>query len=268
MASTTDWLRLGSSPRSRGTRGAWFAWCSSLRFIPALAGNTPPAACRCPSSPVHPRARGEHQAPNHLQRCPGGSSPRSRGTPSQGQAVQRLVRFIPALAGNTTTSCPVRAGMTVHPRARGEHIVSRDLLHDKYGSSPRSRGTLEAGHSAHAHLRFIPALAGNTYPPVEKAHSSSVHPRARGEHLRRHAGRHMRRRFIPALAGNTPRRCPRRRGAPVHPRARGEHWPLRSGQGRPSGSSPRSRGTRGQAHFHPRHRRFIPALAGNTSGPS
>jgi len=133
--------------------------------------------------------------------------------------------------------------------------------------------------------RFIPARAGNTASPGEARHTGPVHPRARGEHLTgrprrcRQTGSSPRargtrlvhgkwdahRRFIPARAGNTsgPRSWRGRRT--VHPRARGEHEYGVYRMQYVGGSSPRARGTRGPQALDVRHRRFIPARAGNTS---
>ena len=112
--------------------------------------------------------------------------------------------------------------------------------------------------------RFIPARAGNTFPPSGCQFPWPVHPRASGEHeqgWRRGPGEE---RFIPARAGNTDWIAIPETSAPVHPRASGEHFFPKGGKDKPRGSSPRERGT-------PRHRygdrvgyRLIPARAGNT----
>jgi len=114
--------------------------------------------------------------------------------------------------------------------------------------------------------------------------SAAVHPRIRGEHthsLRRRivaggSSPHTRGtrplgpgldacgRFIPAYAGNTGIRRPGRRRPAVHPRIRGEHWSTIVSNDWTSGSSPHTRGTRSRSRFRVRHRRFIPAYAGNT----
>ena len=76
---------------------------------------------------------------------------------------------------------------------------------------------------------------------------------------------HRRHRFIPARAGNAP--GPRRSPgiATVHPRASGERTAGPGGGEMRSGSSPRERGTPVYAARDPRHRRFIPARAGNAA---
>ncbi len=75
----------------------------------------------------------------------------------------------------------------------------------------------------------------------------------------------MRERFIPAGAGNTI--CAPRDlyGAAVYPRWRGEHCDLGHDTLLNIGLSPLARGTRGFSHPEPRHARFIPAGAGNTT---
>ena len=250
------------------------------RFIPARAGNTFPASRRCASlRTVHPRAGGEHPLAQVVTRVrQAGSSPRGRGTRRHGERLHREDhRFIPARAGNTASraahsgsngSSPRgrgtrdsrsrrgASGMTVHPRAGGEHV--------RCGSNSRSATT-----------RFIPARAGNT-PRARavrlrrKCHGSS--PRGRGTPLSVDGSPRIGipgDRFIPARAGNT---CSQGRGAcvicrfiparagntlgelpmgavvhTVHPRAGGEHSRSR----RRAATAPR----------------FIPARAGNTETP-
>ena len=154
------------------------------------------------------------------------------------------------------------------------------------GSSPLARGTRPASRARSASARFIPARAGNTSMSWPTAPPSAVHPRSRGEHCRRAAGRLVmhgssplargtRRpgggigivfRFIPARAGNTPLWSRSQRRCAVHPRSRGEHpaTPVRSTTR--GGSSPLARGTRCATWPLRLRRRFIPARAGNTGG--
>ena len=262
--TVTEWHVNGSSPRGRGTPGT--------PFSPAY-----------PSS-VHPRAGGEHLKALARSRPRAGSSPRGRGTRAAPDRAAAGGRFIPARAGNTQHQVAPVGGRQVHPRAGGEHIAGAGSSVTFTGSSPRGRGTLQR---IRAHLRvhrFIPARAGNTSPSIRPARSSTVHPRAGGEHRRRPAwyrpsrGSSPRgrgtlegareipppRRFIPARAGNTSSAGPSCCRRPVHPRAGGEHPAPGGARRRSAGSSPRGRGTHRRGRQLGDVHRFIPARAGNT----
>ena len=71
-------------------------------------------------------------------------------------------------------------------------------------------------------------------------------------------------RLIPAPAGNTHQYGIPRSRVPAHPRACGEHHLLKTRGVRPSGSSPRLRGTHRLAIYGYPWPRLIPAPAGNT----
>ena len=131
--------------------------------------------------------------------------------------------------------------------------------------------------------RFIPAYAGNALPLNNLGHSSSVHPRIRGERAVERSvadavpgsSPHTRGtrtpgpwplgalRFIPAYAGNAETRTGGPSTGSVHPRIRGE----RSSAGTPHtlhlGSSPHTRGTPKEGADGEVIPRFIPAYAGN-----
>ena len=214
---------LGSSPRTRGTASAPRWPPAETRFIPAHAGNRTRIGNRQRPFPVHPRARGEQSTWRaHASAC-AGSSPRTRGTVDLARPRLRLRRFIPAHAGNSRPGAPTPPPAPVHPRARGEQVLTTFGRDSGYGSSPRTRGTERMGRSRIARLRFIPAHAGNrastaTWPPIR-----TVHPRARGEQAskaiaisaasgssprtrgteRRNGERVRSQRFIPAHAGNS-----------------------------------------------------------------
>ncbi len=134
-------------------------------------------------------------------------------------------------------------------------------------------------------FRFIPATAGNTAFFAVSSINPAVYPRYRGEHgttyIRilsssglsplprgtrwygvRVAEPH---RFIPATAGNTPRRTPRAASDTVYPRYRGEHADYSACAIGHVGLSPLPRGTHHHRIQQFRHRRFIPATAGNTA---
>ena len=130
------------------------------RFIPAPAGNTS-QRIRIPlSSPVHPRACGEHALKKDADAYEGGSSPRLRGTPGIISPGECWTRFIPAPAGNTAAMTTLPAESSVHPRACGEHFCSASRSWLESGSSPRLRGTRDDTCRPVDHRRFIPAPAG------------------------------------------------------------------------------------------------------------
>ena len=275
----------GSSPLARGTRSQRLRLHECGRFIPARAGNTQPCGPRSHREPVHPRSRGEHVRLRPVYLRTAGSSPLARGTLAAMAAPRRHRRFIPARAGNTSSSSTRRCSPPVHPRSRGEHPDVVERLDYDAGSSPLARGTPERRHRRHAPARFIPARAGNTRPRPRQAPPRTVHPRSRGEHptdapnlvagvgsspLARGTLGAQRldfrfQRFIPARAGNTMESCPTRTTSPVHPRSRGEHSRARVCAVNSCGSSPLARGTRDQLTAEAVVGRFIPARAGNTS---
>ena len=90
----------GSSPHARGTRRPRVHGQHRRRFIPACAGNAPPARRRACPPTVHPRIRGERAT--IVGRTPRlhGSSPHTRGTLDQPLVETPSLRFIPAYAGN------------------------------------------------------------------------------------------------------------------------------------------------------------------------
>ncbi len=198
--------------------------------------------------------------------------------------VHRQSRFIPAPAGNTTQMPTRRGKNAVHPRACGEHPFIRSTPDPIIGSSPRLRGTRWSGPPWCFQHRFIPAPAGNTVPGRHDCTTTTVHPRACGEHgsgmsaTAPNPGSSPRLRgtlsasgsvipigrFIPAPAGNTQRHQTVRRRQAVHPRACGEHHSGSQPGMSVCGSSPRLRGTQQAAIGVKCGLRFIPAPAGNT----
>ena len=116
-------------PRWRGEHsGPVFQDGDEARFIPAGAGNTGMCVAKSPSLPVHPRWRGEHPCWARLSGSSLGSSPLARGTLSAANNVDRVIRFIPAGAGNTISGATGSGKTTVHPRWRGEHTKSPPIF--------------------------------------------------------------------------------------------------------------------------------------------
>ena len=153
------------------------------RFIPADAGNIEIYGEGIIKLPVHPRGCGEHVTFLIVTPKPAGSSPRMRGTYYFALLRHLRCRFIPADAGNITTTKRKKRGLPVHPRGCGEHGWSNTSNVSSAGSSPRMRGTFAAAMNQHCLLRFIPADAGNIQGQVGWNKHSSVHPRGCGEHF-------------------------------------------------------------------------------------
>ena len=94
----------GSSPRGRGTRVRIADCQCQSRFIPAWAGNTQALQSVAIRSSVHPRVGGEHSSASHIHCQHHGSSPRGRGTRYSSCTLRLRDWFIPAWAGNTSSS--------------------------------------------------------------------------------------------------------------------------------------------------------------------
>ena len=171
-----------------------------------------------------------------------GSSPRVRGTRLQLIGGQAQGRFIPACAGNATTTTSQRASISVHPRVCGERPSSSYSATPRSGSSPRVRGTQFIERVDQLRRRFIPACAGNARCARIRRRPTPVHPRVCGERsnmidaepnlcgssprvrgtLAPICAAVLTQRFIPACAGNADLRCWRNHWPTVHPRVCGE----------------------------------------------
>ena len=155
---------------------------TAARIIPALAGNTHRPRRGDQANEDHPRSRGEYISAPPSRRPGIGSSPLSRGIPRQGLRRHEERRIIPALAGNTVAAGNLRALQTDHPRSRGEYGRRGGLRRPHEGSSPLSRGILEAIPPLGSPRGIIPALAGNTFRGRRAVPKPSDHPRSRGEY--------------------------------------------------------------------------------------
>ena len=111
---------------------------------------------------VYPRWRGEHPAGMCRVQLDAGLSPLARGTLVRLMQGILSERFIPAGAGNTFISIPIKSKPSVYPRWRGEHKKMPQIVPQKIGLSPLARGTLLPDGGLLPDERFIPAGAGNT----------------------------------------------------------------------------------------------------------
>ena len=276
---------VGSSPPSRGIYAPCRGGFPRRGTIPALAGNTWGRRPRTRRAADHPRSRGEYPVEPSFVVALEGSSPLSRGIPGQHGIPGRIVRIIPALAGNTARRTNTLNPSTDHPRSRGEYTGPGGVVGDKEGSSPLSRGIHHPQGFDLAGGGIIPALAGNTHHCRAATSEPQDHPRSRGEyHIRcrnpiegigssplsrgihrgRRRGRVLRG-IIPALAGNTTAKRTLTTSGADHPRSRGEYAYASNRASSAAGSSPLSRGIRSPSPDYHHPSRIIPALAGNTN---
>ena len=281
----------GSSPRVRGKPGRACPPGEGPGLIPACAGKT---RCRRPTGEevtAHPRACGEN-----LDRCgehgpDDGSSPRVRGKRLFVPCSPLPHRLIPARAGKTRA---VRRGCRrrpAHPRVCGENLSSEYTETDWAGSSPRVRGKRAPESAPRPSLGLIPARAGKTPRPGQRARRGAAHPRACGENKRVNAiqscstgssprvrgklpvsgARGRARGLIPARAGKTRGLSTYGLGVEAHPRACGENCRVGYPRASIAGSSPRVRGKRAEVMAGAYVPGLIPARAGKTTttaGPS
>ena len=92
----------GSSPLTRGKRGAEAAQGALSRLIPAHAGKTRNSRMRSECHWAHPRSRGENNGNELPRRAFVGSSPLTRGKPPTFGSPGVAGGLIPAHAGKTT----------------------------------------------------------------------------------------------------------------------------------------------------------------------
>ena len=234
---------------------------------------------------VYPRWRGELFCALAFCWLSRGLSPLARGTLCRCQHCWRVIRFIPAGAGNTVPRIISLSSSTVYPRWRGEHSASLMPIIGLGGLSPLARGTRRQRIVRLPLHRFIPAGAGNTSTLSITTDREPVYPRWRGEHPNGSALSYPQiglsplargtqsdaidalidARFIPAGAGNTEGAEEYRIQNAVYPRWRGEHKIHIDKHRVCIGLSPLARGTLYYNRWTRYGARFIPAGAGNTN---
>ena len=217
-----------------------------------------------------------------------GSSPHTRGARCRARAGRGPVGIIPAYAGSTPPASLVGPTPSDHPRIRGEHITDKEPATPTQGSSPHTRGARVHQTTMTTKRGIIPAYAGSTMVVVSSTGRRRDHPRIRGEHPTDIDGRsqqsgsspHTRgapaedvdalqlARIIPAYAGSTATFRTVLYAQRDHPRIRGEHAPGSCATSPTWGSSPHTRGARGDDLFADELHGIIPAYAGSTPGSS
>ena len=258
----------GSSPHTRGARPSACRSCRRRGIIPAYAGSTKLARRLIVIELDHPRIRGEHNQCIVKDQRFVGSSPHTRGAPSESRTRGALSRIIPAYAGSTDwTRWSLLAGQD-HPRIRGEHIPCRGSPTKVRGSSPHTRGAPYRWGMTARSPGIIPAYAGSTARGAVVLAGWMDHPRIRGEHW-----------CLFQLGDPDGGSSPHTRGArpgipshssstPDHPRIRGEHAEAAHAYNHAVGSSPHTRGALvGAIHLH-RMLADHPRIRGEHSGAS
>ncbi len=174
----------GSSPRMRGKPRLPNRRHQRRRIIPAHARQTGSVIVAIATTSDHPRACGANGFGYRDGVMVDGSSPRMRGKLFLRVGQGRVLRIIPAHAGQTRLRVSVRLSVPDHPRACGANSFTTTVAARPGGSSPRMRGKRAQDQTGGHRRRIIPAHAGQTMRRPHAASASSDHPRACGANLR------------------------------------------------------------------------------------
>ena len=153
---------IGSSPLTRGKPPRGPPREVGAGLIPAHAGKTPACDAVHTLPRAHPRSRGENPKTRSEPHLGPGSSPLTRGKPSQLQDSAPTRGLIPAHAGKTQGGDPAVGRTGAHPRSRGENRRQARRRQGRDGSSPLTRGKHGGDRRRRARSRLIPAHAGKT----------------------------------------------------------------------------------------------------------
>ncbi len=159
-------VRLGPSPRLRGSRpGDGRVGCAE-GSIPAPAGEPAIRATAWSRPGVHPRAcGGARSRPGRVQGS-SGPSPRLRGSLRSARLLLAIVGSIPAPAGEPPREGDGQDRQQVHPRACGGARSTSTSLTGNGGPSPRLRGSPHLAQAIEDFRGSIPAPAGEPISAV------------------------------------------------------------------------------------------------------
>ena len=259
---------VGSSPLARGKRGGPRRSPRATRLIPARAGKTHMPSCSVPTTPAHPRSRGENQDVAPETKLNGGSSPLARGKRKWRSRHGRRKRLIPARAGKTNPRGLAEWENPAHPRSRGENLISRRFCGVGWGSSPLARGKPRAAPQPRRRGGLIPARAGKTGSSVSNHSSRPAHPRSRGENRTAHVTRLWRCGSSPLARGKRQRSTARPQIRRLIPARAGKTAERRWYRSAATGSSPLARGKPSGPLGSRCRAGLIPARAGKTPSVS
>ena len=274
----------GSSPLTRGKQLRGWRRKGLDGLIPTHAGKTPKASERPGTHRAHPHSRGENGTCSGSRPGEPGSSPLTRGKLMRATENPTNTRLIPTHAGKTQPWPPSHPYSAAHPHSRGENRISVWKTAAACGSSPLTRGKLQAPGGAKSRRGLIPTHAGKTttFPPARRA--GRAHPHSRGENeatgvtelapegsspLTRGKRQPPRRsgwtrRLIPTHAGKTAEEAFGLRGVGAHPHSRGENTSVKPRSRIAWGSSPLTRGKPREADGLVQTNGLIPTHAGKT----
>ena len=171
----------GSPPHTRGRFVIKEEVTGLGRFTPAYAGKIGTSIPSASSARVHPRIRGEDRTPFTLDALFVGSPPHTRGRLRYWVDIKGQTRFTPAYAGKMLPIRRTEFGIQVHPRIRGEDLMSTQYLTTRQGSPPHTRGRSPVDSRVGCRNGFTPAYAGKILVVEVEAVPFVVHPRIRGE---------------------------------------------------------------------------------------
>ena len=165
----------------RGKPHGYMIHAHTCRITPAHAGKTFNPHRIDNAIKDHPRACGENQRMNTMDRLDLGSPPRMRGKPKSCKITPFLIWITPAHAGKTHLRSSFTSLSQDHPRACGENTCWQTFPTAAKGSPPRMRGKPINFTCSLWAIRITPAHAGKTRIPRTPILSIWDHPRACGE---------------------------------------------------------------------------------------
>ena len=156
----------GSSPHTRGARGAVRVGQVGRGIIPAYAGSTPRRR-RSPAHPGdHPRIRGEHTGYAIAVDVRDGSSPHTRGAPSAPSVSCPSGGSSPHTRGAQVPVSLLQRRAWIIPAYAGSTLHHHEIISCSRGSSPHTRGARLRGLRCRHIVGIIPAYAGSTRTPT------------------------------------------------------------------------------------------------------
>ena len=204
IAGRIDGALMGLSPPVRGSLHRRGSHPGDERSIPARAGEPGGCGQGQHQQQVYPRPCGGALDLSDVTFSYGGLSPPVRGSLAEHLAGHRLVRSIPARAGEPGR-CPIRPSISgVYPRPCGGAGPRSGAWKSGGGLSPPVRGSRLSLHRTGCKRRSIPARAGEPSGGRWPRPRAAVYPRPCGGACRRCSCGQARSRSIPARAGEPP----------------------------------------------------------------